>query len=172
MTKIYTRGGDLGETSDYAGQRIPKDHWIIRLNGKIDSLQAAIDFCNHYAPQHAELLSFIQKKLWQTGGEVSLHGTGKNVTDFVTQEDVERIETEIDALLPETPHAFVRFSTPSALWFNEARVRCRDLEVELTPLMRGASVRKEVFVFINRLSDLFYALAYKEEENPSKMRTN
>ncbi|NUN11491.1 ATP:cob(I)alamin adenosyltransferase [Candidatus Micrarchaeota archaeon] len=160
--KLYTRGGDEGETSDYAGRRIPKNHWTIVLNGSIDSLQASLDFCKHYSPANSELIDFVQKKLWQTGGEVSLHGTGQKVNDFIVSEDVVSLEKWIDEQGVELKN-FVRFSKEASLWFNEARVRCRELEVTMTPLYRQGTIRKEVFAFINRLSDLLFALAVKSE---------
>ncbi len=159
--KIYTKIGDEGETITYNNLKIPKDSYIIDINGSIDSLQASLDFCFVYNPKYREIIEEINKKLWQLGGEISLGGIGKQVNDPIIEADIKKIEQYIDKFL--FPRHFVRFTTPKSAHLNEARVRCRILERDLTPILRAGLIRNEVYKYINRLSDLLFVMACKVE---------
>jgi len=161
--KPYTKTGDSGTTSNYDGKRVPKDDSIIIAVGKIDSLLAALDSSVAILKDDSikELIEAIQKKLWQTAGEISLGSTGKNVKDEVTKEDIKFLEDSIDKYNEGLTY-FTRFRTESSVRLNETRIRCRELEVVLTPLLREEKIRPEVYQYINRLSDLLYVLACKD----------
>jgi cob(I)alamin adenosyltransferase len=161
---LYTRGGDEGFTKDYAGNRVIKDAVLIVANGKVDTLQSAIDMALHLDEgAHREILEAVQRKLWQISGEVA-HCPGECLNDPVTPKDLTDLEQYIDAL-GEPPKAFVRFRTPKSIWFNECRVRCRELETHLVKLLREGTLRPEVYRYINRLSSLFFMLGYFEGRN-------
>ena len=59
------------------------------------------------------------------------------------------------------PKKFVRFTTQTAIWFNECRVRCRELETLIVKMFREGKIRPDVYKYINRLSSLFFMLGYK-----------
>ncbi len=165
--KVYTKTGDEGTTSKYNGERVPKDDPIIICGSKIDSLLGSIDsyllMCN--SEEILSLLELIQKKLWQTAGEVSLGKLDKKITDAVSEDDVVYLENNIDKF-NQRINFFIRFRKEGSVRLNEARLRCRDLEICLTPLLREKKVRSEVYKYINRLSDLLYVLAcYEEKRN-------
>jgi len=167
--KIYTKTGDKGTTSTYSGERVQKDDERIILTGLIDNVLAGVDLAlihlNRLQTFEGNLviqLQDIQKKLWQTAGEVSLSGIDKNVKEPIKQDDVVQLEKFIDQL-GKGPTSFVRFSKPAAVYLNEARVRCRTLEIALTKLYREDKVRKEIYAYINRLSDCLYMMAYSLE---------
>jgi cob(I)alamin adenosyltransferase len=169
--KIYTKTGDEGTTSRYNGKRVPKDDPVIILVSKVDSLQGALDLAQAHVRDDALLpiLDHVQDKLWQTAGELSLGGKGKNVKNEITARDIEALEKHIDKYDQKKKY-FTRFRTESAAKLNEARLRCRELEVHLTPLLRKKKVRPEIYRYINRLSDLLYVLACHEqkgEDSPS-----
>lgn len=161
--KIYTKTGDEGTTQRYSGEIIPKDHPIIILCGKIDSLQSAIDSAKILLEQNKiDLLNLIQKKLEQIAGEISLGNPGKKVNNEVTAADIKFLEDSIDYYSKDIT-MFVRFNTEKSTRLNETRTRCRELEVILTKPLRDKKVRPEMYAYINRLSDLLYFLACSEE---------
>ena len=162
--KVYTATGDSGFTADFSGQRIPKDDIRILINGKIDSLQSAIDMVLFLdGGAHREILSKVQQKLWQTSGEIA-NCPGDCLNAPITPEDLVNLEKYIDSL-GEPPRKFVRFTNEKSIWFNECRVRCRELETFLVKLLREDGLRSDVYKYINRLSSLFFMLGYSFSEN-------
>ena len=159
--KVYTKLGDDGKTFTYGNLRVPKDSYIVDINGSIDFLQSSLDFCWFYNEEFREIIEFINKKLWQLGGEISLGGIGGHIKDPIKEEDILFLEKTIDKF--SAPNNFVRFTKRGSVNLNEARVRCRILERDLTPLLREGMIREEVYRFMNRLSDLLFILAYKVE---------
>lgn len=164
--KIYTRVGDNGETMTYGNIKVPKDSWIVDINGDIDALQAGLDLAKAYIENEnlKKIIDYINLKLWQLGGEISLGGIGKNVTNPIMEDDLDIIEGYIDSL-GEIPNHFVRFNKIGSVYLNEARVRCRVLERNLTQLLRGGLIREIVYKYINRLSDLLFMMSYNIEKN-------
>lgn len=161
--KAYTKKGDLGYTHDYSGKKIPKDDIQIICWGKVDELQAIVDLAILQAKGKVKkMLNQVQHKLWQTSGEISC-SPPECVVDPVTEEDLREMEAFIDSL-GEPPEHFVRFNTPGAITLNECRVRCRNLERNLVKLLRKKKLRPVVYKYINRLSSLFFMLAYKRSK--------
>jgi cob(I)alamin adenosyltransferase len=159
MAKVYTKKGDEGTTADYSGQRILKDDVVIIVMGKIDALQSSIDAAIlEGGAKHKPFLEWVQRKLWQTAGEISC-ADEKCVIDPITDGDLEKLEAYIDAL-GEPPKRFIRFNTKRSIAYNEARIRCRDLETSLVKLLRDKKVRPAAYAWLNRLSSLFFMLSY------------
>ena len=159
----YTTNGDSGFTKDFSGQRLLKDDLRILINGKIDNLQSAIDMALFLDTTHKEIIQKVQQKLWQTAGEVA-NCPGECLNAPVTAGDLAALEIYIDSL-GEPPNKFVRFTDEKSIWFNECRVRCRELETLLVKLFRAENLRSEVYRYINRLSSLFFMLGYAASEN-------
>jgi cob(I)alamin adenosyltransferase len=81
----------------------------------------------------------------------------------VVEEDLKIIEKFTDSL-GEPPKKFVRFNTLKSIQYNEARIRCRELETYLVKLLRKKQLRSVAYKYINRLSSLFFMLAYNESK--------
>jgi len=145
MKKAYSKNGDTGFTRGLSGRRLAKDDARIVAAGKIDALQSAMDLAllDAKGPARA-MLREVQDKLWQEIGP----------------RDLRRIEDFID-LLGEPPKGFLRFDRPLAAAYNECRVRCRDLESACTGLLRAKKMRPAAYAYLNRLSSLFFMLAYR-----------
>ncbi len=161
--KVYTANGDSGFTKDFSGHILLKDDVRILVNGKIDSLQSAIDMALILNSEHKEILHKVQQKLWQTAGEIA-NCPGECLNAPLTTKDLEYLECYIDSM-GEPPQKFVRFTNENSIWFNECRIRCRELETLLVKLLREGVLRTDVFKYINRLSSLFFILGYKSSEN-------
>ena len=158
MAKAYTTKGDEGFTRDFLGKTYLKDDLIIVTNGKMDSLQSALDMALFLDSKHSDFLKMVQKKLWQTCGEIANCPIG-SLNAPITDLDLKQLEEYIDSL-GEPPNKFVRFNNETSIWFNECRVRCRELELSLVKMFRDGKVRSEVYRYINRLSSLFFMLGY------------
>lgn len=165
--RIFTGVGDEGFTTTWAGGKVPKDDAVIELNGAIDFLLSGLDIArlNIDRPYIRELIDYVERKLWQLGGEVSLIGmpsAEKKLKDPITDEDIKIIEEKITAL-GAPPSTFVRFRASGAVYINECRVRSRYVERNMTRYLRAYDIRKETYVFVNRLSDLFFMMAVRLE---------
>ncbi|MGV8169352.1 MAG: ATP:cob(I)alamin adenosyltransferase [Candidatus Nanoarchaeia archaeon] len=168
-SQIYTKTGDEGHTSKYDGTRVPKDDPLIILVAKVDALQGSLDLAFNQVQDKdlLPLLDHIQTKLWQTAGELSLGEPGKKIKDEITSKDLEELEHYIDKYDQKKTY-FLRFRTESSARLNDARIKCRELEVHLTPFLREKKIRSEVYKYINRLSDLLYVLACHEQKDTNE----
>jgi cob(I)alamin adenosyltransferase len=164
MRKVYTKRGDEGFTNDYTGKKIPKDSPLIFTLGKLDSLQASIDKVLLKSKlKEKKMLDWIQVKLWQTAGELACADKSKLI-DVVSGEDLELLEKYTDSY-GEPPKKFVRFDTEKAVDLNECRIRCRELELHIVPLLREGNITPVAYKWLNRLSSLFFIMAYKASKN-------
>jgi len=159
VVKAYTSNGDEGFTKDFSGKHYLKDDLMIVINGKVDSLQSALDMALFLDTHHSVFLKKVQQKLWQASGEIA-NCPGDCLNAPITDLDLKELEEYIDSL-GEPPNKFVRFTNETSMWFNECRVRCRELETFLVKMFRDGNVRSEVYRYINRLSSLFFMMGYK-----------
>ena len=101
IDKIYTRGGDKGETSLTDGTRAKKYNQRIEAYGTVDESNATIGLARmHTQGSEDDMLSRIQNDLFDLGADVSMP-TGSKFEDSalrVTQEQVDRLEHEIDQM--------------------------------------------------------------------------
>src|SRR5881296_2390 len=94
LTKIYTRGGDRGQTSLGDGSRVSKLHPLVQAFGAVDELNSLIGWALVEAPDAR--LERIQNELFDLGADLSVpyaEGDGKL---RVTQESIERLEFDCD----------------------------------------------------------------------------
>src|SRR5437763_16466925 len=65
LTRIYTRGGDKGETSLGDGSRVPKQALRVEAYGTVDEANAAIGLARlHADPETDAMLARIQNDLF------------------------------------------------------------------------------------------------------------
>ena len=110
LTKIYTRGGDAGETSLGDGSRIAKHSSRVAAYGTVDEANAALGLARVEIaraptpePQMDALLGRIQNDLFDLGADLcrpnpDKDGEAKYPVLRVTQAQVDRLEAEIDAM--------------------------------------------------------------------------
>lgn len=157
MTKIYTKVGD-GGTTLLNGKKVDKDSCQIETLGAFDALMASLDkvlYGLDILPEmeiHIGYLKTIQDMLKTLAGNVA----GK--VDIKQVIDVNWLEKVIDEIELDI-YEFVRFSNPVAMDLDEARIRTRKVEREITKAMRENVVSDVGYAFINRLSDYFFVLA-------------
>ena len=106
LNKIYTRTGDTGSTSLVSGQRVPKYDLRIAAYGTVDETNACIGLARHHAAAEGQtgldaMLARIQNDLFDLGADLA---TPRENTETpgealrITQGQVDRLESEIDAL--------------------------------------------------------------------------
>lgn len=163
MFKKYPGFGDTGLTRDYQNKVIKKSSEQIILLGKIDFAKSALLAAKAFVKnkKHRQMLDFISKKLWQIMGEISLGKICDAIKSPVTNDDIKKLESWIRSF--KSPQKFIDFSKKEAIFLNEARVRIRLIEPELLNYSIKRKLRKEIFAFINRASDLLFLLAYHHE---------
>jgi cob(I)alamin adenosyltransferase len=163
LTKIYTRGGDAGETSLGDGSRVSKLDERIAAYGAVDELNSAIGvvLAGGSAPSIREVLLRVQNELFDLGADLSvpLEHEGRL---RATQEQVDRLEAECDrfnAELPELTSFVLPGGGETAARLHVARTICRRAEREALVAANAHAVNQLVLVYLNRLSDLLFILA-------------
>src|SRR5437763_4406272 len=101
LTRIYTRGGDRGETSLGDGTRVPKHRLRVAAYGTVDEANATIGIARLHADTAAdEMLDRIQNDLFDLGADLCTPDDGRRAAGAlrITTPQVERLEHEIDAM--------------------------------------------------------------------------
>jgi cob(I)alamin adenosyltransferase len=163
LTKIYTRGGDAGETSLGDGSRVSKLDARIRAYGAVDELNATIGVvvAGECPESIRSVLARVQNELFDLGADLSvpLEHEGRL---RVTQDLVDALETECDrfnAELPELRSFVLPGGTGAAAHLHVARTVCRRAEREALAAARAHALNPLALVYLNRLSDLLFILA-------------
>ena len=158
LTRIYTRGGDAGETSLGDGRRVPKTDPRVAAIGDVDELNSLIGLtlALEGAP---EVLRRVQNELFDLGADLATPAEARGQRLRVTQELVDRLESDCDAanaaLEPLKSFVLPGGSELASRLFL-ARAVCRRAERSVHAV-DGAS--RLVAVYLNRLSDLLFILA-------------
>ena len=163
LTKIYTRGGDAGETSLGDGSRVSKLDERIAAFGTVDELNSALGvvLAGGSPPAIREVLLRVQNELFDVGADFSVP-TAREGRLRVTQEQIDRLEGECDrfnADLPELTSFVLPGGGEPAARLHVARALCRRAEREALAAASAHDVSPLTLVYLNRLSDLLFILA-------------
>jgi cob(I)alamin adenosyltransferase len=164
--KIYTRGGDAGDTALFDGTRVSKADPRVDAYGHVDELNAVLGVVRA-AGVPADVdgqLDRIQRDLFGVGA--LLADPEARIADRVTRArvtagDVERLERWIDAAdaeLAPLRRFIVPGGSPAASMLHLARTVCRRAERHIVGLGREQAP-PDVIAYVNRLSDLLFVLA-------------
>jgi cob(I)alamin adenosyltransferase len=163
LTRIYTRGGDAGETSLGDGSRVSKLDSRIAAYGTTDELNSLLGvvLAGDCPAGIREPLGRIQNELFDVGADlcVPFPVEGRLRVD---QELVDRLEGLCDAFnepLPELKSFVLPGGTAVAAGLHVARTVCRRAERETLVAAGEHEVNPLVAVYLNRLSDLLFILA-------------
>jgi cob(I)alamin adenosyltransferase len=165
LTRIYTRGGDAGETSLGDGSRVPKTELRVECYGTIDEANAAVGLARLHAEGDIDAaLARIQNDLFDLGADLSTPETGKRAAGAlrILASQVERLEREIDALNGELKplDSFVLpGGTPCAAHLHLARTVVRRAERLAAALAAREKINPEALKYLNRLSDHLFVLS-------------
>ena len=162
--KVYTRGGDQGETSLFGGTRVSKDDVRVESYGAVDELNSILGVARAALRDAADLdekLSLLQSALFDVGGELSAPDPDQNVPR-VSDAEVTELEQWIDKLdeeLEPLRNFILPGGTPAAAALHHARTVCRRAERRVISLAVHEPVSDVVVRYLNRLSDLLFVLA-------------
>jgi cob(I)alamin adenosyltransferase len=166
--KIYTKTGDKGDTGLFGGGRVPKDDIRVTAYGDVDELNSVLGVVRATAPTDLfdDLLASIQRDLFALGGHLATPNPEK-VKKALEKAELshdrvalfERTIDEADAELPPLKAFILPAGTPKAAAFHLARTVCRRAERSVVTLSRDQETPEFFLIYINRLSDLLFALA-------------
>ena len=163
LTRIYTRGGDRGETSLGDGSRASKLDPRISAFGTVDELNAALGLVLAAdGPEELwETLARVQNELFDVGADLSVPW---DVADRlrVEQGSIDRLERDCDrfnAALPELRSFVLPGGTEAAARLHVARTTCRRAERDALAASEQVELNPLVLVYLNRLSDLLFILS-------------
>lgn len=166
LTKIYTRGGDKGETSLVDGSRAPKDRPRIQAYGAVDEANSAIGLARlHLEGELDAMLARVQNDLFDLGADLAtppLEGEAEAKALRVTEDQVLRLEREIDAMnrdLPPLTSFVLPGGTPVAAYLHFARAVARRAERDMVSAARSETIGAAAMAYINRLSDHLFVMA-------------
>ena len=165
--KIYTKGGDKGETSLLGGTRVPKYHEKIEAYGTVDELVSYIglirdqEISNHYK----NILINIQQVLFTAEAHLA-SDSEKNIANLpqLEENEVDILEQEIDSMneeLPELRSFILPGGHQTVSYCHIARTICRRAERLVIKLAENYPVDILVIKYLNRLSDYLFVLARK-----------
>jgi cob(I)alamin adenosyltransferase len=164
LTRIYTRGGDKGETSLGDGTRTPKHALRVEAFGTVDEANAAIGLARLDAEGEADaMLARIQNDLFDLGADLCTPETGRRAAGAlrIVAPQVERLEREIDALnadLKPLESFVLPGGTACAAHLHLARTVVRRAERLVAALAEREGVNPEALKYLNRLSDHLFVL--------------
>ena len=163
LTRIYTRGGDAGETSLGDGSRVSKLDERITAYGASDELNSAIGvvLAGGCPPDIADVLLRIQNELFDLGADLSVPIEHEGRLR-VTQDQIDRLEEDCDGFnagLPELKSFVLPGGGEAAARLHMARTVCRRAEREALVAAEATQVNPLTVVYLNRLSDLLFILA-------------
>jgi cob(I)alamin adenosyltransferase len=152
LTRIYTGGGDKGQTSLGDGSRVSKLDPRIAALGDVDELNSVVGWC-------AAGLDRIQNELFDLGADLSVPYAAEDGRLRITQEAIDRLEAECDeanAVLPELKSFVLPGGGEIAARLFLARSVCRRAE---RTVLACPDTNPLAEVYLNRLSDLLFILA-------------
>jgi cob(I)alamin adenosyltransferase len=174
--KIYTRGGDAGETGLVGGSRVGKDDPRVAACGEVDELSALLGLCLAQSPdpELASLVTGIQRDLFAIGAQLA-DPRGQVATErakaALARGRIAELEAAIDqaeAGLPPLQTFILPGGTCAGAQLHLARTVCRRAERSVVALARSADLAPEVVPYLNRLSDLLFVLARQVNRRASQ----
>ncbi|MDP7547767.1 MAG: cob(I)yrinic acid a,c-diamide adenosyltransferase [Alphaproteobacteria bacterium] len=170
LDKIYTRGGDKGETSLGGGARVGKNDIRVQAYGTADEANAIIGLARLNADAAIDaMLGRIQNDLFDLGADLcrpqdleNKAGDGKDDGLRISEDQVARLETEIDDMnagLEPLTSFILPGGNEAAAWLHLGRTVVRRCERLICALAETEAVNPMAIQYANRLSDHLFVLA-------------
>ncbi len=171
LTKLYTRKGDDGMTALGSNQRVSKDALRVAAYGTVDELNSTIGvaLAHGLSARLAELLPVIQNELFHLGSDLCFTEEDKETFQIPQMEEkhvtrLEELTDEMSTAVGPLENFILPGGTVGAAHLHVARTVCRRAEREVVTLRREESVGPYVLAYLNRLSDLLFAMARYENK--------
>lgn len=171
--KIYTKKGDDGTTGLLYGGRVAKDDPRTEVYGTLDEAVSAMGLARGLGlvARVDEIAVRLQREMFVVGAQLATSSSNQaklqEGVSKITPSMTEQAEADIDALLDEHPLS-AEFILPgevaSAAALDLARSVLRRAERQAVSLDRAGNIPDpEILRYLNRVSDLLFALARYEE---------
>ena len=178
MPKIYTKKGDDGTTGLLYGGRVPKDDARTQVYGTLDEAVSAMGIARAggLVDRVLDIVIRLQREMFVVGAQLATatenQGKLEAGVSKVTSDMTEQAESDIDLLLEEHPlrNEFVLpGETQGSAGLDLARSILRRAERQAVAMQRAGEVPDpEVLRYLNRASDLLFALARYQESASGK----
>ncbi len=164
--KIYTRTGDLGQTSLWgraAEKRVAKNSSRVKAYGAVDEANAVIGVARAHLQHGSQLdavLEQIQHRLFAIGADLS--NISPDRENRITDSDVTYLETQIDAWdadLTPLRHFILPAGSLAVVHLHQARTVIRRAERDSVALLETDPGLVPIVRYLNRLSDLLFIAA-------------
>lgn len=169
ITKIYTKTGDDGTTRLGGGQQVGKDDLRIETYGTVDELNSHLGLAVAAGlhPDLSSTITRIQNELFNLGSDLCIleQDKKKMPVPVIEPRHVETLEHEIDRCSEETgplTNFILPGGTAAAAHLHVARTVCRRAERLLVALGKREELNPNTLHYLNRLSDLLFAMARSE----------
>lgn len=169
--KLYTRQGDDGSTGLFGNKRVDKDSIRVNAYGDVDELNSfighAIAGCDF--DEIKSVLICVQNRLFDVGADLSTPADAdpEGKVTRIDSSHIGELESMIDASsdpLPPLRVFVLPGGTELASRLHVARTVCRRAERATVALSKVASNIGDVVIFLNRLSDLLFALGRRANQ--------
>lgn len=162
--KIYTKKGDMGETSLIGGVRVKKSDLRIDAYGTVDELNSWIGVLKNISEiKDDNILDRIQRNIFTIGSHLASHPEkAKMKLPEINPEEITSLENEIDRMetvLPELRNFILPGSSVENGYCNVARSVCRRAERCVVELSLNSMVEDVIITYLNRLSDFLFVLS-------------
>jgi cob(I)alamin adenosyltransferase len=177
LTRIYTKGGDTGETSLGDGSRVPKQSLRVEAFGTVDEANAAVGLARlHVSPADGvadAMLGRIQNDLFDLGADLCTPEDGRRAAGRlrIVAAQVKRLETEMDAMnavLKPLDSFILPGGSAAACHLHLARTVTRRAERLACALAAVERVNPEAVKYLNRLSDHLFVLGRRLNDNGAR----
>jgi cob(I)alamin adenosyltransferase len=181
LDRIYTRGGDAGQTSLGRGERVAKHDIRVEAYGTTDEANSVIGLARNAIARAGSadgrlaeadaMLGRIQNDLFDLGADLCTpEGKSKRGEGAlrIVPSQVERLEHEIDAMnaeLKPLSSFILPGGSEAAAWLHLARTVARRAERCMTRLAAEQEINPEAIKYINRLSDHLFVLSRRLNDN-------
>ncbi len=166
IDKVYTRGGDTGETSLIGGERVSKASARIACYGTVDEINATVGLMiealgdSAAGPHLAPILRRVQNELFNLGAELATPDPERRAKlPRIEQRHIDGLERDIDGVNDDLPE-LASFVLPGGGWPSAyahlARTVCRRGERLVVELAAREDVGPLAVQYLNRLSDALF----------------
>jgi len=166
IDRVYTRGGDQGQTSLIGGERVSKASARLDGYGTVDELNATLGLVGEAlaasaaGPHLLPIIRRVQNELFNLGAELATADPATRAKlPRIEQRHVDGLERDIDAVNDDLP-VLKSFVLPGGGWassyFHLARTVCRRGERVVVGLAATEEVGELALQYLNRLSDALF----------------
>jgi cob(I)alamin adenosyltransferase len=166
IDRVYTRGGDKGETSLIGGERVSKASGRLDAYGTVDELNATLGLVGEAlassaaGPHLLPILRRVQNELFNLGAELATaDATTRAKLPRIEQRHIDALERDIDAVNEDLP-PLKSFVLPGGGWASAhlhlARTVCRRCERLVVGLAATEDIGELSVAYLNRLSDALF----------------